>query len=170
MAARLPRKFGDNSFPANENPPNLPGSTRLRRVGSSSWHAGRVTSTTNPLPRALDSTDLLAVAGVRVWTTEQTVLLDDINWHVRPGEHWALLGPNGAGKSTLLRIAGGLRHPSAGTVDVLGRRLGRVDVRTLWPLIGFVNPSLRPPLTVSGIASQVCHPCRGSLYDQRTIT
>jgi iron complex transport system ATP-binding protein len=104
-----------------------------------------VTSTTKPLPRALDSTDLLAVAGVRVWTSEQTVLLDDINWRVRPGEHWALLGPNGAGKSTLLRIAGGLRHPSAGTVDVLGRRLGRVDVRTLWPLIGFVNPTLRPP-------------------------
>jgi len=104
-----------------------------------------VTSATNPLPRASDSADLLAVAGVRVWTPEQTVLLDDINWHVRPGEHWALLGPNGAGKSTLLRIAGGLRHPSAGTVDVLGRRLGRVDVRTLWPLIGFVNPTLRPP-------------------------
>src|SRR5712692_3673298 len=32
-----------------------------------------------------------------------------------------------------------------GTVDVLGGRLGKVDVRTLWPLIGFVNPSLRPP-------------------------
>ena len=105
--------------------------------------------TTKPLPRASDSTgastDVLAVAGVRVWTDEQTVLLDGIDWRVRPGEHWALLGPNGAGKSTLLRIAAGLRHPSAGTVDVLGRRLGRVDVRTLWPLIGFVNPSLRPP-------------------------
>jgi iron complex transport system ATP-binding protein len=107
----------------------------------------------NPLPRAPDSagspagipSDLLAVSGVRVWTPEGSVLLDGIDWHVRPGEHWALLGPNGAGKSTLLRIAGGLRHPSAGTVDVLGRRLGRVDVRTLWPLIGFVNPSLRPP-------------------------
>jgi iron complex transport system ATP-binding protein len=108
-----------------------------------------VTSTTKSLPRAPDSTgastDLLTVTGVSVWTAEQTVLLDGIDWHVRPGEHWALLGPNGAGKSTLLRIAGGLRHPSAGTVDVLGRRLGRVDVRTLWPLIGFVNPSLRPP-------------------------
>jgi iron complex transport system ATP-binding protein len=99
----------------------------------------------NPLRRATDPKDLLALGGVRVWTPEQTVLLDDVNWRVRPGEHWALLGPNGAGKSTLLRIAGGLRHPSAGTVDVLGRRLGKVDVRTLWPLIGFVNPSLRPP-------------------------
>ncbi|MCW3037482.1 MAG: transporter ATP-binding protein, partial [Actinobacteria bacterium] len=111
-------------------------------------YAGRVTSATNPLPRAsdlTDRTDLLALSGVRVWTPEGTVLLDGIDWQVRPGEHWALLGPNGAGKSTLLRIAGGLRHPSAGTVDVLGRRLGRVDVRTLWPLIGFVNPSLRPP-------------------------
>ena len=94
-----------------------------------------MTSTTDSLPRASGSSDLLSIAGVRVWTPEGSVLLDDINWHVRPGEHWALLGPNGAGKSTLLRIAGGLRHPSAGTVDV----------RTLWPLIGFVNPTLRPP-------------------------
>src|SRR2546427_593673 len=47
-----------------QRPSPFQGSTRLRRAGSSSWHAGRVTSTTNPLPRALDSTDLLAVAGV----------------------------------------------------------------------------------------------------------
>jgi iron complex transport system ATP-binding protein len=106
------------------------------------WHAGRVTSEPDHLRRA---PALLAVRGVSVWTPEQTVLLDGINWSVGPGEHWALLGPNGAGKSTLLRIAGGLSHPSTGTVDILGRRLGRVDVRTLWPLIGFVNPSLRPP-------------------------
>jgi ABC-type multidrug transport system ATPase subunit len=29
----------------------------------------------------------------------------------------ALVGPNGAGKTTLLRIAAGLQHPNAGTVD-----------------------------------------------------
>jgi molybdate transport system ATP-binding protein len=31
------------------------------------------------------------------------VLLEDITWDVRLGEHWAVLGPNGAGKSTLVR-------------------------------------------------------------------
>ena len=113
-----------------------------RPVHAAAWHAGRVTTEQDQLRRA---PALLAVLGLRVWTPERTVLLDDITWSVRPGEHWALLGPNGAGKSTLLGVAAGLNHPSAGTVDVLGRRLGRVDVRTLWPLIGFVNQSMRPP-------------------------
>jgi len=85
------------------------------------------------------------MSGVRVWTPEASVLLDGIGWTVAEGQHWALLGPNGAGKSTLLRIAAGVRHPSAGTVEVLGRRLGRVDVRTLWPRIGFVDPAHRIP-------------------------
>ena len=85
------------------------------------------------------------MSGVRVWTPEGMVLLEGIRWTVAEGQHWALLGPNGAGKSTLLRIAAGVRHPSAGAVDVLGRRLGRVDVRTLWPRIGFVDPAHRTP-------------------------
>ncbi|TMU96605.1 ATP-binding cassette domain-containing protein [Streptomyces sp. DASNCL29] len=39
-------------------------------------------------------------------TTGQEIVLDGINWTVRPGEHWALLGANGAGKTTLLRLVG----------------------------------------------------------------
>jgi molybdate transport system ATP-binding protein len=31
------------------------------------------------------------------------ILLKDITWEVRIGEHWAVVGPNGAGKSTLVR-------------------------------------------------------------------
>ena len=47
------------------------------------------------------------------------------------GERWVVLGPNGAGKTTLLRIATLYQHPTSGTVDVLGQRLGKCDVRTL---------------------------------------
>lgn len=90
-------------------------------------------------------TALLEMTGVRVWTPEGAVLLRGIDWRVQPGQHWALLGPNGAGKSTLLRIAAGVRHPSAGSVQVLGRRLGRVDIRTLWPHIGFVDATHATP-------------------------
>lgn len=51
----------------------------------------------------------------------QRIVLSDINWRVREGEHWAVLGPNGSGKSTLLRavlgdvavVRGGFRaHPA----------------------------------------------------------
>ncbi|MFF2348603.1 ABC transporter ATP-binding protein [Kitasatospora sp. NPDC058115] len=77
-------------------------------------------------------------------------LLRGIDLTIRPGEHWALLGPNGAGKSTLLALLGAVSHPTRGEVDVLGRRLGRVDIRELRAHLGHVNPRhpLRSPLTV----------------------
>ncbi|NIH82164.1 ABC transporter ATP-binding protein [Amycolatopsis viridis] len=77
-------------------------------------------------------------------------LLRSISLTVREGEHWALLGANGAGKSTLLGLLGAVTHPTRGTVDVLGHRLGRVDLRKLRSFLGHVNPRhpLRSPLTV----------------------
>jgi iron complex transport system ATP-binding protein len=78
------------------------------------------------------------------------VILDAVSLTVQPGEHWALIGANGAGKSTLLGLCGAVTHPTNGTVEVLGRRLGRVDLRELRGLIGHVNPRhpVRSPLTV----------------------
>ena len=76
-------------------------------------------------------------------------LLHDINLQVAPGEHWALLGPNGAGKSTLMTILGARGHPTRGTVDVLGKRLGRVDMRELRSHIGHVDPRWRIDLPLS---------------------
>ncbi|MGW0817797.1 ABC transporter ATP-binding protein [Streptomyces viridiviolaceus] len=72
-------------------------------------------------------------------------ILQEVSLTVRAGEHWALLGANGAGKSTLLSLLGALVHPTRGTVEVLGRRLGRVDLRELRAYVGHVDP--RHPLT-----------------------
>nr|WSX79054.1 ATP-binding cassette domain-containing protein [Streptomyces sp. NBC_00899] len=82
---------------------------------------------------------------VRRYTTGQ-VILDDINWTVRAGQHWALLGANGAGKTTAMRLIGALMHPTTGTVDVLGHRLGRVDMRELRAHIGLVSSAQKVPL------------------------
>lgn len=81
------------------------------------------------------------------------VLLDSVSLTVRSGEHWALLGANGAGKSTLLGLLGAVTHPTRGSVEVLGRTLGRVDLRELRTLLGHVDPRhpLRSPLTVSQV-------------------
>ncbi|MFJ9619561.1 ABC transporter ATP-binding protein [Streptomyces noursei] len=86
----------------------------------------------------------LAGVGVRRYTTDQ-VILDDIDWTVRAGEHWALLGANGAGKTTVLRLIGALMFPTVGTVEVLGHRLGRVDVRELRAAIGLVSSAQKVP-------------------------
>lgn len=71
-------------------------------------------------------------------------ILHDISFTVRSGEQWVMLGPNGAGKSTILAMCGALTHPTTGTVDVLGHRLGRVELQALRRRIGHVNP--RHPL------------------------
>ncbi|NRQ38885.1 ATP-binding cassette domain-containing protein [Nonomuraea sp. NN258] len=70
-------------------------------------------------------------------------LLDDVDWRVEYGDHWVILGPNGAGKTTLLSLAAAVRHPSEGTVTVLGHRLGRVDLRELRRHLGLVASSQR---------------------------
>ncbi|MEV6066450.1 ATP-binding cassette domain-containing protein [Nocardia sp. NPDC052001] len=77
-------------------------------------------------------------------------ILQAVSLTVRAGEHWALLGPNGAGKTTLLRMLGAFEHPTRGSVEVLGKRLGRVDMRELRTAIGHVDPRHAPrsPLTV----------------------
>ena len=69
-------------------------------------------------------------------------LLADINWTVRTGERWVVLGPNGAGKTTLVRILSTYLRASSGTVEILGRRIGRVAVEELRPGIGYLSPAL----------------------------
>jgi iron complex transport system ATP-binding protein len=66
-------------------------------------------------------------------------ILGPVSLTVRSGESWAILGPNGSGKSTLLDLAGGIRHPTSGVVEIFGRRLGSVDVRDVRARIGFVG-------------------------------
>jgi iron complex transport system ATP-binding protein len=88
---------------------------------------------------------VLDISGVDLWFADGPHVLRDVSLTVEPGEHWALLGPNGAGKSTLLALAGAQRFPSCGTVDVLGQRLGRVDLRELRRSIGTVDVRLRLP-------------------------
>ncbi|WP_052173673.1 ABC transporter ATP-binding protein [Embleya scabrispora] len=81
----------------------------------------------------------------------RTDMLVGVDWTVREGERWALLGHNGAGKSTILALAGALRFPGNGSVTVLGKQLGRVDVREVRARVGAVNAALRIPeyLTVT---------------------
>lgn len=77
-------------------------------------------------------------------------LLRDISIEIEAGQSWVLLGPNGAGKTTLLNLLGAVAHPTSGTVHVLGKQLGRVDMRELRTHIGHVNPrhSVSAPLTL----------------------
>jgi iron complex transport system ATP-binding protein len=72
-------------------------------------------------------------------TIASKAILGPVSLTIRSGETWVILGPNGSGKSTLLDLAGGIRHPTSGFVEIFGGRLGAVDVRDVRARIGFVG-------------------------------
>ena len=82
--------------------------------------------------------DAVAMAGAEVRIGGRRIA-GPLDLVIGAGERWALLGPNGSGKTTALSLMGARRQPAAGTVDVLGERLGRTDVRRLRPRIGHVS-------------------------------
>ncbi|MFH8571519.1 ABC transporter ATP-binding protein [Streptomyces sp. NPDC017993] len=104
-----------------------------------------------PSPDAGAARVIVALDGVGVRRhTSGQVILDAVDWTVRSGEHWALLGANGAGKTTVLRLVGALMFPTVGTVEVLGHRLGSVDVRELRAAIGLVTGAQKVPQDATG--------------------
>jgi iron complex transport system ATP-binding protein len=103
---------------------------------------------------------VLALHGVGL-TRDGRDILRDITWDVEDGERWVVLGPNGSGKTSLVRIASFQTHPSSGEVEVLGHRLGRVNIWTLRNRIGLASSALadqlRPELTAIDVVKMAKH-------------
>jgi iron complex transport system ATP-binding protein len=114
----------------------------------------------------------IALAGVTV-TRDGVSVLDDVDWTVGSAERWCMLGPNGSGKTTLLQVAAARLWPSAGDVEVLGARLGRVDVRTLRPRValvsGAVTRQLRPDLAARDVVASGRHGALETWWDRYTV-
>ncbi|GAB2991563.1 ATP-binding cassette domain-containing protein [Amycolatopsis acidiphila] len=96
----------------------------------------------------------IGLTGVTVHV-RRVPLIEDVDWRVEYGQHWVVLGRNGAGKTTMMSVAAAQRFPSAGTAVVLGRRMGRVDLRDLRTHIGLVSPKQRLPDEENHIAHTV---------------
>ena len=84
-----------------------------------------------------------------VLRTEERVILNGVNLEVQKGEHWVILGRNGSGKTTILEMVTGYQFPSSGTVDVLGHRYGRVDIREVRKKIGYISQAVIEKLSLS---------------------
>lgn len=102
----------------------------------------------------------LRLSGVG-FTRDKRPILSDVDWDVACDQRWVVLGANGSGKTSLLRIAALYEHPTTGTVEVLGHRLGQVDVRRLRHQVGFVSPALaqmlRPHLKAVDVVMTARH-------------
>ena len=70
------------------------------------------------------------------------VILTKVNLEIKKGEKWVLFGPNGIGKSSLVQMMSTRGFPSCGTVDILGNRLGKVNVFSYRNRIGLSSAEL----------------------------
>jgi iron complex transport system ATP-binding protein len=97
---------------------------------------------------------ILELSGISVRRGDR-VILGPLNWQVLEGERWVILGPNGAGKTTLLQICSSLIHPTTGEINILGEKLGKVDVFELRTRIGLTSSALVEQLSPDELVMDV---------------
>ena len=98
---------------------------------------------------------LVKLANVDV-VVDETPVLRDITWTIRPDENWAVIGENGAGKSTLLRLLAGDLHAHTDGGDV--SRFPGLRPKGLWEiraLTGFVSWDLQADLRLAQTAEDI---------------
>ncbi len=77
----------------------------------------------------------------------QKEILHNINWKVKKGERYFILGANGAGKTTLVKMILGYIWPlQGGKIEILGQKLGKVDLNELRKKIAWVSPFIQKHL------------------------
>lgn len=73
------------------------------------------------------------------FTYRDKLVLDNVDFHVRPGDRVGLVGPNGSGKTTLCHIIMGLLKPDSGAVELFGKlRREEADFAEVRGRIGFL--------------------------------
>ncbi len=107
-----------------------------------------------------ESTAALCVSDIVV-QRDGTLIIDNISLRVESDQRWVILGANGSGKTTLMRIMALYDHPTSGTVQVLGQRLGQTDVRELRRSVGYASAALavqlRPDLSAHDVVRTARH-------------
>lgn len=81
-----------------------------------------------------------------------SIVLNQLNWDLFPGEHWQISGPNGCGKSTLLALISG-DHQQAYCNDITLFGTKRGSGETVWDIkqqVGIVSALLQRDYRVGG--------------------
>ena len=66
-------------------------------------------------------------------------VLNNISFHVAPGETRIILGPAGGGKSVLMKLANGLIRPDSGTIRIFGEDITQMTETEMFKLRGRVG-------------------------------
>lgn len=84
-------------------------------------------------------------------------VLEDVHFHLNPGDVLHIVGPNGSGKTTLVRTLVGLLKPTSGMIEIHARRMGYLPQK--------LYTKTNMPMTVheviySGLSHQKLRPCQ----------
>jgi len=77
---------------------------------------------------------IITVENLSVKKHNATVL-SDVSFEIETGEYVGIVGPNGSGKSTLMRSLLGLDEIESGSIEIMGKPLGKFS---LWHKIGYL--------------------------------
>jgi cobalt/nickel transport system ATP-binding protein len=82
---------------------------------------------------------LIRLEGVEFAYPGRPPLLKGVDFEIREGERVGIVGPNGSGKTTLFHIIMGLKKPSAGRVEIMGREMrSEADFQWARRRVGFL--------------------------------
>lgn len=80
-----------------------------------------------------------------------SIVFENLDWCIEPGQHWQLTGPNGSGKTCLLNLITG-DHPQCYNNDIFVFGYQRGSGESIWDIkrhIGFVSTALQWEYRVS---------------------
>ncbi len=75
--------------------------------------------------------------------------VDAVSLDVRRGEFFALVGPSGCGKTSLLRMLAGFETPDAGSIEIDGQDMNKVEARNRPVNLVFQSYAVFPHMSVA---------------------
>ena len=93
--------------------------------------------------------------------------LRNVDFEVRAGERIALVGESGGGKSTLLKLFARLYDPDDGSIEIDGRDIRGVQLRSLRQTISFVPQD--PILFQGTVLDNLRHGCPSATRDEIAV-
>jgi len=112
---------------------------------------------------SMSNQNVLSLHDVSVVRGGHTIL-GPINLSISQGQRWVILGPNGAGKSTLLQMLATKIFPTTGTVNVLDREFGRIDLFELRTRIGICSSSIADEIPADEMVRDVVLTAAYAIY------
>ncbi len=75
-------------------------------------------------------------------------VVNDLSFHIAPGECLGVIGPNGAGKTTTIRMCLGLTQPDSGNIESLGLHMPQdaLQIKAQWGVVSQMD-TLDPDFT-----------------------